>query len=231
MSAHLAHPQPGRRAVTVVLTLLTAVAASLVAATPAHAAETTARSLAYQLVVAAESGSSSYDRSYFKHWIDNNGDCQNTRQEVLIYESRVTPTYTSSSQCTVARGKWYSWYDGATWTYPSDVDIDHVVALKEAWESGARNWSSYDRQRFANDLGYAWSLDAVTDNVNASKGYRDPAEWLPPLTSVRCTYAIHWVAVKYRWRLSVDSTERGRLLSILDGSCGSRTLTVPPRAR
>jgi hypothetical protein len=63
-----------------------------------------------------------------------------------------------------------SWYDGATWTIPSDVDIDHVVALKEAWESGAWSWTAANRQRFANDLGYAWTLDAVTDNVNASKG-------------------------------------------------------------
>ena len=149
---------------------------------------------------------------------------------MLIAESKITPTYTSSSHCTVSRGKWYSWYDGATWYYPADVDIDHVVALKEAWESGARHWSAYNRERYANDLGYAWSLDAVTDNVNSSKGDRDPAEWLPSLSSVRCSYAIHWAAVKYRWRLSVNSGERTKLLSILSGSCGSRSVTIPPRA-
>lgn len=204
---------------------------SVMMATPSEATTTTARSLAYKLVLKAESGSTTYSRAYFQHWIDANGDCQNTRTEVLIAESRVTPTYTTSSHCAVSRGKWYSWYDGKTWYYPADVDIDHVIPLKEAWESGARYWSSYNRMRFANDLGYSWSLDAVTDNVNASKGDRDPAEWLPPLSSsVRCTYAMHWVAVKYRWRLSVNSAERTKLLSILSGSCGSRTLTIPTRA-
>jgi enoyl-CoA hydratase/carnithine racemase len=108
---------------------------------------------------------------------------------------------------------------------------DDVVALKEAWDSGAKSWSATDRSRFHNDLGYAWTLDAVTDNVNSAKGDSDPAQWLPPLTSARCTYAIHWVAIKYRWRLSVDSTEKAKLSSILSGTCGARTLTIPPRAR
>jgi len=98
---------------------------------------------------------------------------------VLIAESRVTPTYTSS-HCTVAKGKWYSYYDGATWTNPADVDIDHLVALAEAWGSGARLWSVTNRTRYANDLGFAASLVAVTDNVNMSKSAKDPAEWLPP---------------------------------------------------
>ena len=138
--------------------------------------------------------------------------------------------FTTSRRCTVARGRWVSWYDGATWTIPSDVDIDHVVALKKAWESGAWSWTATNRQRFANDLGYAWTLDAVTDNVNARKGDRDPAQWLPPSPSVRCSYTIHWAAVKYRWRLGVDSTERATLLSILSGTCGARGVTVPARA-
>lgn len=108
--------------------------ASLVGVQPASADTTTARSLLYKVAVAAEGGSSTYDRSYFKHWIDTNGDCQGTRAEVLIAESKVTPTYTTSNHCAVAKGKWYSYYDGTTWTNPSDVDIDHLVALKEAWE-------------------------------------------------------------------------------------------------
>lgn len=106
--------------------------ASLVGVQPASADTTTARSLLYKVAVAAEGGSSTYDRSYFKHWIDTNGDCQDTRAEVLIAESKVTPTYTTSNHCAVAKGKWYSYYDGTTWTNPSDVDIDHLVALKEA---------------------------------------------------------------------------------------------------
>ena len=115
---------------------------------------------------------------------------------------KVPVRFTSSSHCTVKSGRWYSWYDGKTWTLASDVDIDDVVALKEAWDSGAKSWSAANRSRFHNDLGYAWTLDAVTDNVNSSKGDSDPAQWLPPLASARCAYATHWVAIKYRWRLS-----------------------------
>ncbi len=201
-----------------------------VGTTPAAQADTTtARALLFKMTVAAEGGSTTYDRSYFRHWIDSNGDCQNTRAEVLIDESRITPTYTSSSRCTVASGRWYSYYDGLTWTNPSDVDIDHVVALKEARESGARRWSSGNRTRFANDLSYGRSLVAVTDNVNSSKGDRDPAQWLPPRSSVHCRYATTWVLVKYRWRLSIDSAERSRLSSLLSGDCGANTVTIPTR--
>ena len=83
--------------------------------------------------------------------VDANGDCQDTRQEVLITESKVNPTYTSSRHCTVAKGKWVSRWDGRTWTNPSDVDIDHHVALSEAWGSGARSWTSSERRAYAND--------------------------------------------------------------------------------
>jgi len=212
------------------------VAALLVAMTPvlnagpASATTITARSLLSKLTVKSETGNSSYSRTYFKHWIDANRDCQNTRAEVLIAESKVTPRYTTSRHCTVATGKWYSYYDGATWTKASDVDIDHMVPLKEAWGSGARLWSVNKRTRYANDLSFPASLVAVTDNVNQSKGDKDPAEWLPSRTAARCTYAIQWVQVKYRWRLSINPAERSRLSSILSGSCGSRTTPLPARA-
>jgi hypothetical protein len=209
---------------------LVALLCSLGQAPPSGAATTTARQLAAGLVVRAESGSSTYGRTAFKHWVDANGDCQDTRVEVLVAESRVAPSYTTSRHCTVSRGRWVSPYDGATWTNPSDVDIDHVVALKEAWESGARSWTAANRQRFANDLGHNWTLEAVTDNVNASKGERDPAEWLPATSSARCSYAIKWATVKYRWRLSINTSERTALLNILTGSCGAKAATIPARA-
>jgi uncharacterized protein DUF1524 len=217
-----------RRSITGIFVAAIACASSLASVGPARASTTTGHSLFLRLGVAAESGSTTYDRALFPHWIDADGDGCDTREEVLVYESR-TSVYPGSG-CRVTSGRWYSWYDGATWTLASDVDVDHVVALKEAWESGARRWTTSDRRRFANDLGLSWSLDAVTDNVNQSKSDRDPAQWLPPSSSVRCTYAIHWVGVKYRWRLTIDSRERSALASILSGSCGARTITVPSRA-
>jgi len=196
----------------------------------ASATTITARSMLLKLPLKAESGSTTYSRTNFKHWVDADADCQNTRTEVLVAESRVTPRYTTTRHCAVASGRWYSYYDGAYWTNPADVDIDHMVPLKEAWESGGRLWSVNNRTRYANDLGSPATLIAVTDNVNQAKSDRDPAAWLPPRTAARCTYAIQWVTVKYRWRLSIDLAERTRLSSILSGSCGARATTVPSRA-
>jgi hypothetical protein len=193
-------------------------------------ATVTARSLLLNISPSSESGSTTYSRASFRHWIDESGDCRDTRAEVLIAQSQVPVTYTTSGRCSVATGRWYSSYDGATWRSPADVDIDHMVPLKEAWESGARLWPVNRRTRYANDLGFPATLVAVTDNVNQAKSDKDPAGWLPPRTAARCTYAVAWVQVKYRWRLSIDSAERSVLSSILSGSCGSRATAVPARA-
>jgi uncharacterized protein DUF1524 len=216
------------RATLALFAVLSSIALAVSTAGPAQATTTSARSLLGKVAVASEVNGS-YDRAKFGDWVDADGDCQRTRAEVLITESKVTPVY-SSSRCTVIKGRWVSRWDGRTWTDPSDVDIDHHVPLAEAWGSGARTWSSSDRRRYANDL-YAPTLNAITDNLNSSKGDRDPAQWLPPLTSSRCTYAIYWVQVKYRWRMTMDSAERSKLSSLLSGSCGARTITVPTRAR
>lgn len=216
------------------LALAFALLASLfVATTPSAqaASTTTARGLLGKLGVAAESASSTYNRDRFKHWTDADRDCQDTRAEVLITETKAPVKYTATKRCTVSTGQWYSYYDGATWTKASDVDIDHLVALKEAWESGARSWTADQRTKYANDLGFGATLIAVTDNVNSSKGDRDPAQWLPPRTAARCTYATQWVQVKYRWRMTIDTAERDKLSSILAGSCGAKAVTIPARAR
>ncbi len=164
-----------------------------------------------------------YDRALFPHWIDADGDRCDTRAEVMIEES-TTPVSVSST-CWVSGGTWYSAYDGQTTTVWGDIDVDHVVALAEAWDSGAWGWTAARRRDFANDLGDPRSLRGVTDNVNMSKSDRDPAEWLPPLTSFHCTYVTEWVVVKVRWKLTVDSAERSRISSILAG-CPARTVTV-----
>jgi hypothetical protein len=145
-----------------------------------------------------------YDRDLFKHWVDADSDCQDTREEVLVAESR-----TPIDGCTVTTGEWFSWYDRQTWTQSSDVDIDHLVPLKEAWDSGARDWDADTRERYANDLGDSRALVAVTDNVNQSKGDRDVAEWLPDFDV--CRYVRQWVAVKLRWDLAVDTAEKATL--------------------
>lgn len=97
--------------------------------------------------VAAESNSPAYDRDLFKHWITISGEC-NTRETVLKRDGSDVVT---SSSCAATSGSWYSDYDGKTWTQASDLDIDHLVPLKEAWVSGAKDWTNERREQFANE--------------------------------------------------------------------------------
>ena len=107
-------------------------------------------------------------------------------------------------------GDWYSEYDGASFTDGSDLDIDHVVPLAEAWRSGADSWSAQEREDFANDL-EGPQLIAVSASSNRSKGDQDPSTWWPTRTTYRCTYAKMWVATKYRWGLALQSAEKTAL--------------------
>ena len=170
----------------------------------------TAQSRLGSLTVAAESHASTYDRDLFPHWITITGSC-NTREQVL---KRDGTGVVVNSSCAPTSGSWRSPYDGATWTNPSDIDIDHMVPLAEAWQSGAWAWTTAQRQAYANDLGGP-ELWAVTDNVNQSKSDQDPATWQPPLASFRCTYARAWIQVKWYYHLTVDSAEKSALTNML----------------
>lgn len=189
---------------------LTITAQPAAAIPPNIPSASTATSRLAALPVAAESHGDSYDRDLFPHWSTVSGTC-NTREEVL---KRDGTNVVTNSSCAATSGSWYSPYDGATWTAASDVDIDHMVPLAEAWASGAWAWTTSRRQQFANDLGGP-QLWAVTDNVNQSKSDRDPAEWQPPRTAERCRYARAWIQVKWYWGLSTDSAEKSTLSSML----------------
>ncbi|MFD6339093.1 MULTISPECIES: HNH endonuclease family protein [unclassified Streptomyces] len=191
-------------------TLLTAPSAQAAMPTPVSAS--TARSYLGQLTVQAEGSSSGYSRDLFPHWITQSGAC-NTREVVL---KRDGSNVQQDSSCAAVSGSWYSEYDGATWSAASDVDIDHMVPLSEAWKSGANSWSTAQRQAFANDLTRP-QLIAVTDNVNQSKGDQDPAKWMPSRAAYKCTYVRAWVHVKYYYNLKIDSAEKSALQSALNG--------------
>lgn len=148
---------------------------------------------------------SGYDRDLFKHWIDEDRDGCNARSEVLIIESLTAVTLGDS--CRVVTGSWLSSYDGVTITDSSKLDIDHMIPLKEAWDSGANAWSADRRQAFANDLDLPEALIAVSAGSNRSKSARDPADWLPTAGSYVCQYVKDWMSVKTKWQLSVDQRE------------------------
>ncbi|MFF2191280.1 HNH endonuclease family protein [Streptomyces sp. NPDC058155] len=168
-----------------------------------------------------------YDRSKFKHWTDADKNSCNTRAEVLIAESRVAPTVEAG--CKVTAGQWYSYYDGVIVTVPSQLDVDHMVPLAEAWDEGAKDWAAKRREAYANDISVERSLVAVTAKTNRSKSDQDPADWLPPLADAHCQYAADWVATKLRWDLTADAREINALRGVASG-CGHQTVEYEPAA-
>lgn len=195
-------------AVLAVLPLLVAGLVATSAVEPADAAGAVVRMRLHQAVKQlplARETRAGYDRDRFRHWVDANSDCQDTRDEVLFAESLV-----AVSGCDIQRGKWRSYYDGVVTRDSSSFDVDHMVPLAEAWDSGAKRWSADTRKRFANDLGDRRALVAVSASSNRSKSDRDPAEWLP--AREKCRYVREWTAVKMRWSLKVDRAEKRALV-------------------
>jgi hypothetical protein len=169
---------------------------------------------------------SGYARSKFTLWTDADRDGCDTRDEVLIAEGATRPSV--GSGCALNGGRWVSKYDGLSVTNPSGFDIDHLVPLNEAWQSGAWSWSSATRTAYANDLGYQASLIAVSAHSNRSKGDREPQNWMPERTAYSCEYVARWVAVKWRWHLAVNPAERSYLGHQLS-SCGWPRVAKPTR--
>lgn len=173
-----------------------------------------------------------YVREAFPHWLDTDGDCLDTRQEVLVAESWRSIEYTlPEGSCRVVDGEWLSSYDNEFFYGDgSDLDVDHVVPLAEAWDSGAWAWDLDTRTRFANDLDDVRSLRAVSASSNRSKGDKDPAEWMPvDIGGTQCGYADSYLAVKIRWGLSVDAEELEVLREHIT-SCDNTKIKIIPAA-
>lgn len=150
-----------------------------------------------------------YNRNDWGRWLDFDGDCQDTRQEVLIYSSEVEVTFEDKNQCRVASGRWTDPLTRVVIVEPSKVDIDHTVPLKEAHLSGGYGWDEGTKSRYFNDLNlYEKSLQATSRSGNRSKGSRGPEDWMPPNEAYRCQYVLDWFWVKKRWGLSMDPREK-----------------------
>jgi hypothetical protein len=196
---------------------------------PVSAAPTASRAKAAldRLVVRPRPrGTEGYVRDAFgSDWIDTDDDGCNQRDDVLLRDA--VPGTTRVQQqgaCDhdVLAGTWHDPYTGRTLTFTDlkdlhqaeAIQIDHVVPLAEAWVSGARRWSRPRREMFANDLGELLAVDGPT---NMSKGDGDPASWRPR-KGYQCTYARRWIAIKTRYALGVDASEKAALEQML-GFC------------
>jgi hypothetical protein len=176
----------------------------------------------------------SYDRTKFAHWVDYNNDSCNTRSEVLKRDSLVPVEYEDKT-CNIAKGKWDSAYDdGLTITDIHDIvdkdgkkvsntDIDHMVPLKNAWDTGAYKWSDEERKAFANDMTKG-HLVVTSKSSNTSKGASGPEKFLPKKDI--CDYAADWIAIKHRWNLQVYPEERRKLVEILS-NCDKELIDFP----
>jgi hypothetical protein len=207
-----------------VLLLLIIFAAGELVGPNAEVLGASARELLTELSVKAETEFPYERNSQFGNFLTGNDDRCSTRIEVLLQE-RISGKTFGKDSCQVA-GIWNSPYDDRTTWDASDLQIDHQVPLKEAWDSGAIEWSDERRQAFTNDLAFWGSLTAVSNSVNESKRAEEPGQWMPPNSDFRCRYLALWIAVKWRWDLSVDEAELVVLTSQLN-RCSDKSLTVP----
>ena len=142
-----------------------------------------------------------YNREDWGNWIDEDGDGLNTRHEVLAEESLIKPVISNNK---VVSGKWFDKYTGKYFTNPSDLDIDHLVPLKNAYISGASNWSKKKKNRYYNYLKYDNHLIAVSKSANRNKSDKSPVDWLPPNEEYQCEYVREWFKIKTAWELAIE---------------------------
>ncbi|MXV89263.1 MAG: HNH endonuclease, partial [Acidimicrobiia bacterium] len=163
-----------------------------------------------------------YDRDHFAGWLDDDGDCVNTRHEVL--QSEAVDFSMNAEGCAVAAGEWFDPYTDRTYTNPRDLDVDHVVALADAWVSGAWAWADELLDRFSNDFG---NLNAIAAGENRSKSARGPADYSPTAPGARCEYLVQYATVKIRWQLSITPQDFEVVATGLSG-CEVDIVPDPP---
>lgn len=171
------------------------------------------------LVAAPDPDVPDYDRDHFAGWVDDDGDCVNTRHEVL--QSEAVDFSMNTEGCAVASGEWFDPYTDRTYTNPRDLDVDHVVALADAWVSGAWAWADELLDRFSNDLG---NLNAIAAGENRSKSARGPADYSPTAPAARCEYLVQYATVKIDWQLSITTED---FEAVAGGLAGCEVGIVP----
>lgn len=201
---------PAEQPVTGLTNPATALIPSTTPATPATAEEiTTAKQLAATLTIAHQD-SSGYKRTehFGEAWLDVDNNGCDTRNDILARDLTNT---TTDTRCRVTTGTLQDPYTGTTITFKrgqgtSDkVQIDHIIALNEAWGSGASQWSQEQRIAFANDPA---NLIAADGPSNTAKGAKDAAKWaVPDNPAFTCTYLTRQIILKNHYQLTVDKAE------------------------
>jgi Protein of unknown function (DUF1524) len=187
-------------------------------------ADTAQRQLS-ELPVRAAGSMAGYSREEFPHWSyaqefgwrlpsgTLDPESCDTREAALIRDGKGERV---AEDCDVVYGRWLDPYSGQTYTDPSEIDIDHIVPLANAWRSGASSWDTTKRESFAN---VPRDLLSVDDGLNQSKGDKGPEAWKPPRKAYWCTYSKKWIGIKHYWKLSVTGAEKSALRQML-GTCG-----------
>ncbi|MFE5339665.1 HNH endonuclease family protein [Isoptericola sp. NPDC056578] len=185
----------------------------------AAASVTTARAELEDLDIKGRAPKTGYDREQFGDgWADLDDDGCHTRDEILRRDL-TDITLEAGSDCVVDSGQLKDPYTGTgiDFTRGQDtstaVQIDHVVALSDAWQKGAQQWTAATRERFANDPANLLAVDGPT---NAAKSDGDAATWLPPHKAFRCEYVATQVHVKAEYALWVTPAEHDAAKRVLD---------------
>jgi hypothetical protein len=169
-----------------------------------------------KLQVKGRAPKTGYSRALFSDGWGDIGYCD-TRNYILKRDLR-SITWRSGENCIVATGVLQDPYTGATINFVRGVktslavQIDHIVAVSDAWQKGAQQMTPANRYRFYND---PLNLLAVDGPTNESKGDGDAATWLPPNKSFRCTYVARQIAVKAKYKLWVTSAEKDAMSRVL----------------
>ncbi len=185
----------------------------------ANSAETSIEIILESLAVKGRAPKTGYTRAQFgQTWADVNRNGCDTRNDILQRDLTNLSYRSGTRDCVVESGKLIDPYSGITINFVKgvqssmEVQIDHVVALSNAWQTGAFKFTLEKRTQIANDPD---NLLAVQGRLNSQKGDGDAATWLPPLKSYRCTYVSKQISVKAKYGLWVTATEKAAMKSIL----------------
>lgn len=179
-----------------------------------------------KLIVKGRAPKTGYERAKFGSGWETWGDCD-TRQRILARD--LTEVKLGEDGCTVLSGRLNDPYTGTVMDFKrgsgtsSAVQIDHVVALSDAWQKGAQNWDAAKREALAND---DLELLAVDGAANQQKSDGDAATWLPSNKVFRCQYVARQIAVKLKYELWVTQAEYDAMARVLD-ACPAQRLPAP----